>query len=1027
MSEYCNVVVNRPIFRHRIITTEAAPPEDNQALGGTGTVNPLGVTFSYTIPEELRQQVALGQMVEVPFRSGTLQGVIVGLSDTPPPDIDLHPIASILDPTPALTPAQIGLARWLSARYHAHLSSCVWLCLPPGVRRLPQSVVEAVPDKGPPPDLDARALAMLLYLRGREDPTPASELEAEPLKTLSDIELVRTRQRLAPPRAGPQINRTVELIATPEEIAAVLPTLGRASKQADVLLYLATSEDPLPALDEVLTGVGCTKSPVDALVKRGWVKVTPKRALVTTTLSGPAIEAALADLEQAPAPRTALSSVCDHPGPVETDQVDASSATLAKLEAKGYVRRWTEPATVALTLEPSEVPDVVVELRGTAKHAAVLDLLGREEGKVWIGWVYAQTDATLDTLRVLAEAELIALDEARRWRDPLADQAFVLEHPPRLTPEQESVWNVVKQGIRESGNQGIGQMRALRTTARSQVQSRTGANHPTIQSSNLPTYLLHGVTGSGKTEVYLRAVGEALRQGQGAIVLVPEIALAAQTVRRVVARFPGKVAVWHSNLSLGERFDTWQRVRDGELPVVVGARSALFAPVPKLGVIVVDEEHEPAYKGGRSPRYHAREVALQLGQLTGASVILGSATPDVVTFRRTERGELTRLTLPKRVLAHRQHLALQAGAAKTRISAPVAQPINKDFDELRTLPLPQVEIVDLREELKAGNRTIFSRSLQAAMREILAADQQAILFLNRRGAATFILCRDCGHVMHCPRCEMPLTYHAGEETLLCHHCSYRQPNPDQCPACRSTRIRFFGAGTEQVEALVRELFPKARPLRWDRDTARARGSHAAFLQHFMEGRANVLVGTQMIAKGLDLPRVTLVGVVSADTALYLPDFRAAERTFQLLMQVAGRAGRSPLGGRVILQTYHPDLAIIRAAAAHDYAGFYRDELASRREGRYPPFKRLARLIFTGSGADRARREAERMTNVLRTYIARQGVPGVDIVGPAPCFYRRLRGQYRWHILLRADEPETLLSPIALPLGWRVDVDPMDLL
>jgi primosomal protein N' (replication factor Y) len=721
MSGYCEVVVNRPILRHRIITTESAPPEDKQA-GGPATVNPLEVTFSYAIPKELRQQVALGQLVEVPFRSGTLQGVIVGLSDTPPPDVDLHPIASILDPTPALTPTQIELARWLSARYHAHLSSCVWLCLPPGVRRLPQTVAEAVSDKEPPPDLNARALAMLLYLRGREDPTPASELEAGPLKTLSDIELVRTRQRLAPPRAGPQINRTVELIATPEEIAAVLPTLGRASKQADVLLYLATSEDPLPALDEVLTGVGCTKSPVDALVKRGWVKVTPKRALVTTTLSGPAIEAALADLEQAPAPRTALSSVCDHPGPVETDQVDASSATLAKLEAKGYVRRWTEPATVALTLEPSEVPDVVVELRGTAKHAAVLDLLGREEGKVWIGWVYAQTDATLDTLRVLAEAELIALDEARRWRDPLADQAFVLEHPPRLTPEQESVWNVVKQGIRESGNQGIGQMRALRTTARSQVQSRTGANHPTIQSSNLPTYLLHGVTGSGKTEVYLRAVGEALRQGQGAIVLVPEIALAAQTVRRVVARFPGKVAVWHSNLSLGERFDTWQRVRDGELPVVVGARSALFAPVPKLGVIVVDEEHEPAYKGGRSPRYHAREVALQLGQLTGASVILGSATPDVVTFRRTERGELTRLTLPKRVLAHRQHLALQAGAAKTRISAPVAQPINKDFDELRTLPLPQVEIVDLREELKAGNRTIFSRSLQAAMREARGRD-----------------------------------------------------------------------------------------------------------------------------------------------------------------------------------------------------------------------------------------------------------------------------------------------------------------
>jgi primosomal protein N' (replication factor Y) len=338
-----------------------------------------------------------------------------------------------------------------------------------------------------------------------------------------------------------------------------------------------------------------------------------------------------------------------------------------------------------------------------------------------------------------------------------------------------------------------------------------------------------------------------------------------------------------------------------------------------------------------------------------------------------------------------------------------------------------VEVVDLREELKAGNRSIFSRALQRAMRETLEADQQVILFLNRRGAATFVLCRDCGHVLRCPRCEMPLTFHAADEALVCHQCDRRQPNPDKCPACRGSRIRYFGLGTERVEAVVRDMFPDARPLRWDLDTASARGSHTAFLQQLIDGRANVLVGTQMIAKGLDLPRVTLVGIVSADTALFLPDFRAAERTFQLLAQVAGRAGRSPLGGRVILQTYNPDLPVIRAAAAHDYAAFYRDELAARREGRYPPFKRLARLIFAGSGAERARCEAERMAKVLRTHVARRGEPGVEVVGPAPCFYPKLRGQHRWHILLRADEPEALLRPITLPLGWRVDVDPVDLL
>jgi primosomal protein N' len=664
MSQYCEVVVNRPILRHKL-TLDGAPPIERDEAGDLEPPNPLEVTFSYAVPKHLRQQIALGQLVEVPFRNSMLQGVIVGLSDTPPQDIDTRPIASVLDPTPALTRTQIELAHWLSARYLAQLSSCVWLCLPPGTRRLPQRVVEAVLDKEPPPDLDARARAMHLYLRGKEDPTPVSELEAEPLKALSDIELVRTRQRLAPPRVGPQIDRTVELIATPEEIAAVLPKLGRDLKQADVLLYLATSDDPLPALDEVLAGVGCTRSPVDALVKRGWVRVTPKRTLVTTTLSGPAIEAALADLAGAPPLRAALTTLRDHPGPVETTQLDATSPTLAKLEATGYVRRWTEPATVALSLDPREVPDAIVELRGTAKHAAVLELLGQEKGKVWIGWVYAQTDATLVTLRALAEAKLIALDEARRWRDPLADQSFVLENPPRLTPEQETAWKVIRRGIGESGAPG--------TTSLSEVQGCTPTSFPTIQPSNhpashSPAFLLHGVTGSGKTEIYLRAVGEALRQGRGAIVLVPEIALAAQTVRRVVARFPGKVAVWHSNLSLGERFDTWQRVRDGELPVVVGARSALFAPVPNLGVIVVDEEHEPAYKGERAPRYHAREVALHLGQLAGASVILGSATPDVDTFRRAERDELTRLTLPKRVLAHRQHLALQARSVKTRTS-----------------------------------------------------------------------------------------------------------------------------------------------------------------------------------------------------------------------------------------------------------------------------------------------------------------------------------------------------------------------
>jgi primosomal protein N' (replication factor Y) len=1031
MSEFCEVVVNRPIARYKVVS-DADYSEERDAPDA----NPLGVSFSYAVPEDLRGQIALGQLVEVPFRSGTLQGVVVGLGDMPP-DMEPRPLVSILDPAPVLTPPQTALARWLSGRYLAPLGDCVWLFLPPGMRRLPQTVVEAVRDRTPPPDMDARAHALYRYLCAQADPVPADGLEAEPLKILSDIQLVRTWQRLAPPRIGPQLDRTVELVATPEEVAVALPTLGRPSKQADALLYLAVLDDPLPALDDVLAVLGCTESPIRALAARGWVKLAPKRSLVAAPLAGQALEAALAGLARSPAQQAALAFLRDHPGPVEASALDVPSAALAGLEAKGYIRRWTEPATVSLALDPDGVLEAMLALRGATRHAAALDLLAREEGRIWVGWVYAQTDASLATLRDLAAAGLVTLDEARRWRDPLADQAFVLDNPPELTPEQAAAWNQISNAKSQISN--IKSQTSNVQSPTSNLQSPPArAAQPGRAISNLqsppPAFLLHGVTGSGKTEIYLKAVAEALQRGQGAIVLVPEIALAAQTVRRVAARFPGRVAVWHSDLSLGERFDTWERVRAGELPVVVGARSALFAPLPNLGVIVVDEEHEPAYKQARSPRYHAREAALQLGRLTGATVILGSASPDVVSFRRAERGELTLLTLPKRMLAHRQHLAIQAMAVQSQ-SAPLAFPAASAEPSASPmlsaavceLPLPPVEVVDLREELRAGNRTIFSRALQRAMRETLNAGQQIILFLNRRGAATFVLCRDCGHVMRCPRCEVPLTFHAANEALICHQCSRRQPIPERCPACHGTRIRYFGLGTEQVEAAVHTMFPNARPLRWDLDTASARGSHVAFLQQFIDGRADVLVGTQMIAKGLDLPRVTLVGIISADTALYLPDFRAAERTFQLLMQVAGRAGRSPLGGRVILQTYNPDLPVIRAAAAHDYAAFYRDELIARREGRYPPFKRLARLIFTGSGAERARREAERMAKVLRMHIARRGEPGVEIIGPAPCFYPKLRGQQRWHLLVRADEPEALLRPIPLPLGWRLDVDPVDLL
>ncbi|MBA7706195.1 Primosomal protein N' [subsurface metagenome] len=510
-------------------------------------------------------------------------------------------------------------------------------------------------------------------------------------------------------------------------------------------------------------------------------------------------------------------------------------------------------------------------------------------------------------------------------------------------------------------------------------------------------FLLHGVTGSGKTEIYLQALAEAVRSGKRGIVLVPEIALTPQTIERFASRFPDKVAVLHSQLSLGERFDEWQSIRNGEVDVVIGPRSAIFAPQPDLGIIVIDEEHEWTYKQhDKSPRYHARDVAIKLAELTGATVVLGSATPDVENFYHAQKGEYHLLQLPERVTP-------REGS-----------------------PLPRVEVVDLRDELKAGNRSMFSRSLSQAIAKAVAGGEQVMLFLNRRGAATFIQCRDCGFVLACRRCEVPLTYHLAEDILLCHQCNYRMPVPQLCPQCQSRRIKFLGVGTQKLEQEAGNTFSQARLLRWDSDTTRGKHSHQEILNKFRTHQADILIGTQMITKGLDLPQVTLVGVVNADTALNLPDFRAGERTFQLLSQVAGRAGRGPLGGQVIIQTYSPENYAIQAAAKHDYALFYDKEIDYRRQLNNPPFSRLASLTYTHTNDTVCQREAERMKRLLAEEIDSQGIADLNIIGPAPAFIHRLRGRFRWQLILRGSDLATFLSPIPVPQGWAIDIDPVGL-
>jgi primosomal protein N' (replication factor Y) (superfamily II helicase) len=526
-------------------------------------------------------------------------------------------------------------------------------------------------------------------------------------------------------------------------------------------------------------------------------------------------------------------------------------------------------------------------------------------------------------------------------------------------------------------------------------------------------FLLHGITGSGKTLVYIQLLQEVVvRRNRTAIVLVPEIALTPQTVSRFRAWFGERVAVLHSALSDGERYDEWRRLRAGEKRIVVGARSALFAPLPELGAIVVDEEHEGSYKQSEAPRYHARDLAVLRAHLEGAVCVLGSATPSLESWRNAERGKFTRLSLPERA----------TGAS-----------------------LPAVELVDLRTLRKPdggdrGPETVLSPRLVAAVRSRLERGEQAILLLNRRGYASFVQCRGCGEVMECPHCSVSLTFHRGRKRLLCHHCRHEEAAPRRCPRCGDPDLSYRGLGTEQVERIVFETFPSARIARMDVDTTGGKWAHAEILGRVERKEVDLLLGTQMIAKGLDFPNVTLVGVINADVGLHLPDFRASERTFQLLSQVAGRAGRGGLGGEVIVQTSVPHHYAIQAALAHDFQGFARRELEERSDPRYPPHLRLANVVVSSPDPELAAAGCEGAAGWVRQRLegrGRGGSGGVELVGPAPSPIERLHGRWRWHFFLRSPSPAALgrildllvreHEPPAGDVRIAVDRDPVALL
>ena len=551
---------------------------------------------------------------------------------------------------------------------------------------------------------------------------------------------------------------------------------------------------------------------------------------------------------------------------------------------------------------------------------------------------------------------------------------------------------------RTADNQTFEKTTALSLNAEQQVAVETILQ--SVQEQQSQTYLLEGITGSGKTEVYLQVIAEVLNQGKTAIMLVPEISLTPQMVQRFKSRFGEHVAVMHSGLSQGEKYDEWRKIERGEAEVVVGARSAIFAPIENIGVIIVDEEHEASYKQEETPRYHARDLAIWRSEYHHCPVVLGSATPSLESRARAQKNVYQRLRLTQR-----------ANQAAT---------------------LPTIDVVDMRKEVENGNVSSFSMSLQEKLQERLEKNEQSVLLLNRRGYSSFVMCRDCGYVLPCPNCDISLTLHMDSKTMKCHYCGHEERIPYRCPNCGQDKIRYYGTGTQKVEEELQTLLPESRILRMDVDTTRRKGAHEKILRTFGEGQADILLGTQMIAKGLDFPNVTLVGVLNADTALNLPDFRSSERTFQLLTQVSGRAGRAEKPGEVIIQSFNPEHYAIQLAKAQDYEDFYTKEMYIRHRGDYPPYYFTVQITASHPEENEAAKQMFQIATKLKQGLSPQAI----LLGPTPNAIMRVNNRYFYQVIIKYKQ-EPMLQPLlkeiltdtqratARGLKLSIDAEPMN--
>ncbi|KDE32807.1 primosomal protein N' [Bacillus altitudinis] len=550
-----------------------------------------------------------------------------------------------------------------------------------------------------------------------------------------------------------------------------------------------------------------------------------------------------------------------------------------------------------------------------------------------------QTGASSQTIKALIQEGLLTESYEEIYRDPYRDREFTPSTPLDLTTEQAEAAKPIHQAVSDDKHE---------------------------------TFLLHGVTGSGKTEIYLQTIDHVLQKGKEAIVLVPEISLTPQMVQRFKERFGSNVAVLHSGLSTGEKYDEWRKIHRKEVKLVVGARSAVFAPFENLGMIIIDEEHESSYKQEEMPRYHAKDVAIERAGRHQCPVVLGSATPSLESYARAKKGVYTLLTLKRRVNQQQ---------------------------------LPHVSLIDMREELRNGNRSMFSEELMLRLKEVLERKEQAVLFLNKRGYSSFVMCRDCGYVEQCPHCEISLTYHRFQKRLKCHYCGHEAPVPAECPECHSEHIRYFGTGTQRVEEELTKVLPEARVIRMDVDTTSRKGAHEKLLTSFGNKEADILLGTQMIAKGLDFPDVTLVGVLSADTSLHIPDFRSSEKTFQLLTQVSGRAGRHEKAGSVIIQSYTPSHYSIELTKQHDYEAFYEQEMLHRRHQSYPPFYFLAMVTVSHEEVTKAAHVTDKIVQFLKMNCA----PNTRILGPAASPIAKIKDRYRYQCVIKYKRENELAS------------------